>query len=166
MSESGGGRRLSQTRGAFWLAGAIVSSWPLYALHHVNAEKLSDDLLMAFPIFAGFLALALTLQRDVGWLQRQNWRRINIERRLANESIDRQTLLLSGYIVTFVLMVIVRAVGLDAGMIADLLTRIYLVLASFTMYGTLFLPLEIRRMRLLPYDDAVNEKLEPLRRVA
>jgi hypothetical protein len=121
---------------------------------------------MAFPIFAGFLTLALTLQRDAGWLQRQNWRRVNIERRMAEHGLNRQVALLCGYIFTFALMLIVRALGPGGGVVTDILTRAYLFLATFTMYGTLFLPFEIRRMRVLPYDDVINEKLEPVRRAA
>lgn len=166
MSSSAATRRISQGRAAFWITGAIISLWPLFGLRAVNVERLSDGLLTAYPIFAGFLILALTLQRDAGWLQRQNWRRVNIERRLAERDLDRQVLLLTGYIVTFVLMLVVQALGENGGLITDLLTRAYLYLATFTMYGTLFLPWEIRRMRVLPYDDVINEKLEPLKRAA
>jgi hypothetical protein len=166
MSEQRPRRAVSQERVTFWIVGLCLSIWPFFALHRVNVDKLSDGLLMAFPIFAGFLTLALTLQRDAGWLQRQNWRRVNIERRLAESTIGRQVLLLFGYILTFVLMMIARALGNDGGWFTDPLTRAYLFVATLTMYATLFLPWEIKRMRVLPYDDVIEEKLEPMRRAA
>lgn len=150
MPEPRDGSRISQERLAFWVTGCLVSAWPIFALDYVNVAQVSDGLLVAFPILAGFLAVALSLQRDTGWLHRQSWRRVSIERRMASRSLDRLVLVLFGYIATFVIMLGVRAFATE-GSISDALTRVYLSCATITLYGTLFLPFEIRRMRMKPH---------------
>jgi hypothetical protein len=114
-----------------------------------------------FPVLAGFLAVLLTLQRDVGWLQRQSWRRVNIERRLAESIFDRHVLLLLLYIIVIVTIVIERSLVEQATIFAKIVRYVHLVAGTAALYLTLFLPFEIKKMRMLPYDDMIGDKREP-----
>jgi len=154
---------LSYARVAISLVAIALSSWPLWFYDQINVDMLEPALLNVFAIFAGFMGVLMTIERNIDWQRQYSWRRASLEKRVAEQSVNRQSLLLLLYVATIIMIIARIAIRPEFEVVREGLAMSYLTTGSLCLLWTLSLPFEIRRMRLLPYQDVVSDKL-PLHR--
>ena len=109
------------------------------------------------------MGVLMTIERNIDWLRQYSWRRASLEKRVAEQSVNRQSLLLLLYVATIIMIIARIAIRPEFEVVREGLAMSYLTTGSLCLLWTLSLPFEIRRMRLLPYQDVVSDKL-PLHR--
>jgi hypothetical protein len=160
MSETG---TVSYRRVVISAIAIALSLWPLWLYDFIDVNALQTALLNVFAIFAGVMGVLMAIERNIDWLRQYSWRRASVERRIAEQSVNRQSLLLLLYVVTIVLILGRMSIKGEFEAVRKSLAVVYLFSGSLCLLWTLSLPFEIRRMRLLPYEDVLSEKA-PLQR--
>jgi hypothetical protein len=152
-------QRISYPRIVGFLAAVTLSTWPLWFREYVDLDKVEQSLLSVLGILAGFLGVLITIERNIDWLRQYTWRRASVEKRAAEMALNRQSILLLLYIITIILIILRTALIPNLETVRTVLGASYLVTGTLCLLWTLALPFEIRRMRLLPYQDVLTEKL-------
>jgi hypothetical protein len=140
-------------------AAIALSTWPFWFLEYVDVDRVEQPLLGVLAILAGFLGILITIERNIDWLRQYTWRRASVEKRTASRAVNGQSILLLLYIMTIILIIARVALRPDLETARSILGMSYLVTGTLCLLWTLALPFEVRRMRLLPYQDLMTEKL-------
>lgn len=137
----------------------LTSMWPVF-FDHVSIEENKEILIGVFSILSGFVTVAVTIERNIDWLRAYSWRHASVERKIAESNLNRQALLMFLFLFTLLLMLIHALLSPDNIEIRVIIAKFYLSSGTAAMLWVLLLPFEIRRMRLLPYDDILAQQQE------